>query len=89
MVTYEEFVPSASTSWWSDSGYVLAEQALNSYDDLTQTLLEEFQTVDEDDNAGAATGRLKFRRIRHVLGAMSGDARLSGCRCVHHVRGQG
>ena len=72
MVTYEEFVPlcfNILVERFKDD--VLAEQALNSYDDLTQTLLEEFQTVDEDDNAGAATGRLKFRRIRHVLDAMS------------------
>ena len=72
MVTYEEFVPlcfNILVERFKDD--VLAEQALNSYDDLTQTLLEEFQTVDEDDNAGAATGRLKFKRIRHVLDAMS------------------
>ena len=72
MVTYEEFVPlcfNILVERFKDD--VLAEQALNSYDDLTQTLLEEFQSVDEDDSGGAATGRLKFRRIRHVLDAMS------------------
>ena len=45
MVTYEEFVPlcfNILVERFKDD--VLAEQALNSYDDLTQTLLEEFQS---------------------------------------------